>query len=81
LCCEGTPIVTLLPDKDPDDGTRVYRIEYQSNSSNAKVVLYRIEGGGHTWPGGWQYLGKWIIGKTSNDINGCNEIWDFFKDL
>ena len=29
------------------------------------VFLYRIEGGGHTWPGGGQYLPARIIGRTA----------------
>jgi polyhydroxybutyrate depolymerase len=34
-----------------------------------EVILYEIEGGGHTWPGRYQYLGKWLIGRTSRDID------------
>jgi polyhydroxybutyrate depolymerase len=44
------------------------------------VILYSGEGGGHTWSGGYLYLGDWIIGKTSRDINACEEIWEFFKN-
>jgi polyhydroxybutyrate depolymerase len=28
-----------------------------------RVVLYRIEGGGHGWPGGPQFLPAWLIGR------------------
>ena len=38
-----------------------------------------VDGGGHTWPGGHQYLPEWIIGKTSRDIDANEVIWDFFK--
>jgi polyhydroxybutyrate depolymerase len=38
-----------------------------------------MEGGGHTWPGGHQYLPAWIIGKTSRDIDANEVIWNFFK--
>jgi polyhydroxybutyrate depolymerase len=44
------------------------------------VILYTIEGGGHTWPGGLQYLPERIIGKTSKDLDANQLIWDFFKE-
>jgi polyhydroxybutyrate depolymerase len=42
------------------------------------VVLYTIEGGGHTWPGGWQYYPEERIGKTCRDINASELMWEFF---
>ncbi|MCX6008557.1 MAG: hypothetical protein NTW48_00675 [Chloroflexi bacterium] len=46
----------------------------------AEVVLYAIEGGGHTWPGGLQYLPELVIGKTSREFNASEVIWQFFKE-
>jgi polyhydroxybutyrate depolymerase len=46
---------------------------------NSEVILYTIKGGGHTWPGGYQYLGKWIIGRTCRDMNATEVIWEFFE--
>jgi polyhydroxybutyrate depolymerase len=63
------------------DGTRVTRIEYTQCAAASKVVLYRIEGGGHAWPDGRQYLPVRLIGRTSRDINACDEIWEFFRSL
>ena len=71
---------TLLPDVDPDDGTRVTKYEYRDGKQNSRVDLYAVRGGGHTWPGGEQYLPAWIVGKTSRDINACVIIWDFFRN-
>ena len=64
-----------------EDGTRVKVDEYANCNDRGALILYTIEGGGHTWPGGKQYLGEKIIGKTSRDINACDVIWDFFKRL
>ncbi|MGO9621998.1 MAG: alpha/beta hydrolase family esterase [Desulfobaccales bacterium] len=44
----------------------------------ARVILYRVEGGGHTWPGGYQYLPKKIIGATNRSWDASQAIWDFF---
>lgn len=77
--CSTTAVLVEEPDRDPDDGTRVQRTEYLNGSNKTEVVLYSIEGGGHTWPGGFQYLPAWVIGKTSRDINANEVIWAFFK--
>lgn len=77
--CETNPTITEMPDRDPRDGTRVTRIQYINKIDRTEVILYRIEGGGHTWPGGFQYLPEGIIGKTSRDIDANELIWSFFK--
>lgn len=33
------------------------------------VVLYRIEGGGHGWPGGPQYMPALLIGRVARDLD------------
>lgn len=67
----------VLPDTDPKDKTRVARQDFKGK--NAAVALYTVEGGGHTWPGGKQYLFEFLVGRTSHDINATEVIWDFFK--
>lgn len=57
------------------------KIEYSQCKNESKVVLYRIDGGGHTWPDGRQYLPVRRIGRTTRDINGCDAIWEFFREL
>jgi polyhydroxybutyrate depolymerase len=42
-----------------------------------EVILYTIYAGGHTWPGGAQYLPEQYIGKTSA-MNASEIIWQFF---
>jgi polyhydroxybutyrate depolymerase len=78
--CRPEPLTKELPDIAAD-GTRVIKIEYSGCKNESKVVLYRIEGGGHTWPDGRQYLPVRRIGRTTRDINGCDEIWRFFQSL
>ncbi len=78
--CSSSPTVFMEPDRDPKDGTRVRREVYAQCGEGAEVILYAIEGGGHTWPGGDQYLPKIIVGKTSRDIDANGVIWNFFKN-
>jgi polyhydroxybutyrate depolymerase len=76
--CSPTPAVTQLPDIAAD-GTTVTKTVYPGGKNNTEVISYVIENGGHTWPGGWQYLPKIFIGRTTRDINGSEVIWAFFK--
>ena len=77
--CEALPVVTEEPDMDPKDGTRVTKKQYINGNDGTEVILYSIDGGGHTWPGGFQYLPEFIVGRTSRDIDATLVIWSFFK--
>lgn len=45
----------------------------------AGVVLYTIEGGGHTWPGG-EPMPEWFVGRTTKHLDATAEMWRFFRD-
>ncbi len=77
--CSSAVMTAWEPDRDLQDGTRVRREVYGQCRDGAEVILYAIEDGGHNWPGGWQYLPERIIGKTSQDIDANEVIWNFFK--
>lgn len=78
-CAAGGPGTTeLLPDADPADGTTTRRIRHGGGREGTEVLLYIVQDGGHTWPGGPQYLPSWIIGRASRDWDATREIWDFF---
>lgn len=76
--CNATPTIESLPDI-AKDGTSVTRETYTRCKDNGDVIHYKITGGGHTWPQGYQYLREFLIGRTSQDINANEIIWDFFK--
>ena len=60
-----------------DDATRVRKTVW-SDCAGAPVVVYRIEGGGHTWPSGGQYLPEALVGRVTREIDGAVEAWSFF---
>jgi polyhydroxybutyrate depolymerase len=68
-----------LPKAHDGDETRAWREHHRAGNTGADVVLCGVEGGGHTWPGGEQYLAEWIIGKTNGDFDASEVIWEFFK--
>lgn len=76
--CSPTPRVENLPDA-ADDSTTVTRETYTGGRGGAEVVLYKIQGAGHTWPQGYPYLPERRIGKICQDINANEAIWEFFK--
>jgi polyhydroxybutyrate depolymerase len=59
-----------------EDPTRIVRYVYSGGENGTKVILYRIEGGGHTWPGGPQYALPSLVGLASTHIDGSAEIWE-----
>jgi polyhydroxybutyrate depolymerase len=77
--CLPIPVITWEPDTDPQDGTRVRKEAYNGCKDGTDVILYAIENGGHTWPGGSQYMPEMIVGKTSRDIDANEVIWSFFE--
>ena len=68
--CKGDPIDTRI-------SPSVRRLAYTNCANNADVILYTVEGGGHTWPGG-KPLPEWIVGRTTREINASRVMWEFF---
>ena len=76
--CSGVPRSSALTDVDPADGCRGISLTWTDCRDGAAVVLYRLEGSGHAWPGGAQYLPDFIIGKVCRDVDATAAIWQFF---
>ena len=53
-------------------------IVYEECANNVELQSCKVEGMGHTWPGGDQYLSPRLIGPVSHDITN-DQIWEFFK--
>ncbi len=77
--CELPPQSELLPDLDPQDGTRIQLDTYSGCAAGTEVWLYSVQGGGHTWPGGAQYVPRFVIGRVSHDLQSNQAIWAFFE--
>jgi polyhydroxybutyrate depolymerase len=52
---------------------------YSGCEEDAEVILYTIDGGGHTWPGGAR-LPRLITGETSSQIQASERMWAFFLE-
>jgi polyhydroxybutyrate depolymerase len=76
--CNTSAVVTNVPDI-ASDGTSAVRRDYNGGTKGTAVTSIVIQNGGHTWPQGLQYLSELIIGKTSQDFNAIETVWEFFK--
>lgn len=61
------PIEIEISDLNTNDGSTVTKRLWENGDACVSVVEYRVNGGGHEWPG---YNGNM-------DINSDNEIWEF----
>lgn len=66
----GDPETTTL---GPDTIVTRYRA-----ATGAEVAFYRVEGAGHTWPGGRQYLPKALVGSTTRTFSASQVTVAFF---
>ncbi len=76
------PSVKKFPDLDPKDGSMVTRYTYSGGIRGTEVVLYKIEGGGHSAPSiaeRYSRLFEFFFGKQNHDIEMTREVWAFFK--
>ena len=68
--CRGDPVEARIT-------ASVRRLAYTDCAENADVILYTVEGGGHTWPGG-KPLPEWMVGRTTSEINATRVMWAFY---
>lgn len=52
---------------------------WDGGRAGSAVTLITLDGGGHTWPGGAQYLPRGLIGAACPQPDATRTIWDFFK--
>jgi len=70
-------------DNCPSAGKETYRkgnvicTTYGPCNGGAEVEYCKINGGGHTWPGGEPIFEK-KLGMTTKDISASSAMWDFF---
>jgi polyhydroxybutyrate depolymerase len=74
--CDAMPTISAEPDR-VRDGTQVTRKYFTPRPGGAEVILYLIEGGGHTWPGQPPQFA--FAGRSTKDIVANDIIWEFFS--
>lgn len=72
--CNPAPVFSNVPNTNNSDGCTAEHYVYSNGFSGSSVELYKIIGGGHTWPGA-----PFTVGVTNQDFNASAEIWRFFR--
>jgi polyhydroxybutyrate depolymerase len=77
--CNDTPTITELPDT-AEDFTTVTSFHFTECASGSSVIHYRVNIGGHTWPGP---TGPWgpFVGTHSRNLDATREIISFFASV
>lgn len=79
--CTDKSVTKDMPNTDTFDETRSEKIAYSNCKNGNKIILINVINGGHTWPGGRQFLNERSVGKVSQDFDAGDVIWKFFKTL
>jgi polyhydroxybutyrate depolymerase len=73
--CAEKPVVSEMPKKDGEK-VKVTRKTWEKGKDGAEVVLYVLDGAGHTWPGAGIKVG--FLGETSS-LPANDLMWEFFQ--
>jgi polyhydroxybutyrate depolymerase len=77
--CGNKPQMTTISAR-ANGGLQTHIETYTECKEGAEAILYSVMKGGHTWPGGAQYMPEELIGKTSDDFDASEVIWKFFVE-
>jgi len=69
------------PHREPipcaDEGLAIERLVWGPGRAGSEVILYRIDGGGHTWPG--REPDSFFLGRSALGLDANSLIWEFFS--
>lgn len=71
--CDEEPMFEEIEDFNTSDMSTVEHYVYENGDNDVNTELFKIIGGGHTWPGT-----AFAFGSTNQDINASEEVWKFF---
>ncbi|HLG02834.1 MAG TPA: T9SS type A sorting domain-containing protein [Bacteroidia bacterium] len=74
--CNPVPVQTQVPNTVTTDNCTADHFLYSGGLSGSTVELFRVNNGGHTWPGSFPVI---TLGNTCLDFKASEEIWRFFS--
>ena len=72
--CPEKPEITTIPSSD---GMAITKYAYGPGKDESEVIVFTIEGAGHTWPGQKPVIG--LIGDSTLGISANDLMWEFFQ--
>jgi polyhydroxybutyrate depolymerase len=77
-CAAELAIVDRRSDHDARGHTATKYV-YSNCRDGAEVVLWKLTGAGHVWPGGKQKVMERILGPSTDIVDANQEMWNFFS--
>jgi polyhydroxybutyrate depolymerase len=77
--CKSRYLQLPMADLNPDDDCYPEKFLWTDGRHDTEVVLCRIVGGGHTWPGSTLPFYLFFLGNVCLDFNASQMVWQFFK--
>ena len=62
-----------------DAGETATRISYAPCRAGTEVVLWKLTGSGHVWPGGKQDVNEVLLGRPTSIVDADRLMWRFFQ--
>jgi polyhydroxybutyrate depolymerase len=78
-CSTEEPVVNI-PDYVEDDSSTVDMYDYTDCDAAGMVRFFKVNNGGHTWPGVEIPDMEPLLGETNEDIHASFQLWNFFKE-
>ena len=78
----GCAVEPMVADRRVDRTSRGHsavKYVYPNCRDGATVILWKLTGAGHVWPGGKQKVMERILGPSTDIIDANREMWEFFK--
>jgi polyhydroxybutyrate depolymerase len=77
--CAAEPAVAERRADRDGRGHTATRYVYANCRDGVEVVLWKLAGAGHVWPGGKQKFMERILGPSTGVMDANQEMWNFFK--
>ncbi len=77
--CGLEPTITDRRSDRSGRGHGAVKFVYGNCRSGAEVILWKLTGAGHVWPGGKQKVMERILGPSTDIIDANQEMWNFFS--
>ena len=78
--CKSRYLQLPIADLNPNDDCYPEEFLWADGKNDSEVVLCRVVGGGHTWPGSALPFYLFFLGNVCLDFNASQMIWQFFKN-
>jgi poly(3-hydroxybutyrate) depolymerase len=67
------------PRGQPDEGNTATKYTWVPCDGGSEIVLWKLSGSGHVWPGGTRNYYPQLLGQPTGLIDANEQMWRFFE--